>query len=112
MSEKTRGKRVARDEAEPRPAGGFGSLGLSPQVLRAVGELGYQSPTPVQEGAIPAVLEGRDVMAQAQTGTGKTCAFVLPILSVVEVQDGPARVLVITPTRELAQQIFEVCGIV
>lgn len=87
--------------------GGFEGLGLSQVVMAAVAEMGYQSPTPVQEQAIPLVLEGRDVMAAAQTGTGKTAAFLLPALSRL----GRARrgqgplMLVVTPTRELAQQI-------
>ena len=86
---------------------GFEGLGLSQKVMAAVAEMGYQSPTPVQGKAIPLVLEGRDVMAAAQTGTGKTAAFLLPALSRL----GRARrgqgplMLVVTPTRELAQQI-------
>jgi len=87
----------------------FESLGLSAPVLQAVTEAGYETPTPIQVQAIPAVLEGRDVMAAAQTGTGKTAGFVLPILELLvkgnRARVNQARVLVLTPTRELAAQI-------
>ncbi|HWI98592.1 MAG TPA: DEAD/DEAH box helicase, partial [Burkholderiales bacterium] len=74
--------------------------------MRAVAELGYEKPTPVQEQAIPLVLAGRDLMAGAQTGTGKTAAFVLPILQNLGApQAGAPRALVLTPTRELAAQV-------
>lgn len=89
---------------------GFSQLGLSQRTLDAVADLGYAEPTPVQTQTIPVVLQGHDVMAAAQTGTGKTAAFLLPILNGVgrvRRREGP-RVLVITPTRELAQQIAEV----
>ncbi|MBQ3106433.1 MAG: DEAD/DEAH box helicase, partial [Eggerthellaceae bacterium] len=92
----------------------FSMLGLSPAALAAVGQLGYQSPTPVQEQAIPLVLQGRDVIAAAKTGTGKTAAFALSCMSTLKratKKQGPL-MLVITPTRELAQQIGEVAGIV
>ena len=96
---------------------GFSELGLSEKVLRAVADLGYESPTPVQRQAIPEVLAGRDLLAAAQTGTGKTAAFLLPAMSTLGhhgrgkgkyVRRGPA-MLVVTPTRELAQQIEDVC---
>jgi len=89
----------------------FQDLGLAPAALAAVAELGFEQPTPVQAKAIPAVLSGADVLAQAQTGTGKTCAFVLPLLSTIAAGSGkvPARILVVTPTRELAQQVGDVC---
>ncbi|WP_343005290.1 MULTISPECIES: DEAD/DEAH box helicase [unclassified Collinsella] len=89
----------------------FSGLGLSEPVLAAVDALGYTEPTPVQARAIPYVLEGRDLLAAAQTGTGKTAAFVLPSMSRlthVARHHGPA-MLVVTPTRELAQQIADVC---
>ena len=89
----------------------FSGLGLSEPVLAAVDALGYTEPTPVQARAIPYVLEGRDLLAAAQTGTGKTAAFVLPAMSRlthVARHHGPA-MLVVTPTRELAQQIADVC---
>jgi len=89
----------------------FSSLGLSAPILEAVADEGYETPTPVQAESIPAVLEGRDVMAAAQTGTGKTAGFTLPILEILSkgsrVQANQARVLVLTPTRELAAQIGE-----
>ena len=90
----------------------FNELGLSEQVLAAVARLGYEQPTPVQEQAIPLVLAGRDLIAAAKTGTGKTAAFSLPAmdgLGHAKGKQGPL-MLVVTPTRELAQQIGEVCG--
>jgi ATP-dependent RNA helicase RhlE len=86
----------------------FADLGLKPELLRAVDEKGYSAPTPIQAQAIPAVLAGGDVLAGAQTGTGKTAAFVLPILQKLGAPGGHApRVLVLTPTRELAAQVAE-----
>jgi ATP-dependent RNA helicase RhlE len=87
----------------------FADLGLSPELLRAVSEKGYSAPTPIQSQAIPAVLSGRDVLAGAQTGTGKTAAFVLPILQKLgrPSTDRAPRAVVLTPTRELAAQIAE-----
>jgi len=82
----------------------FDTLGLTEDLAAAVAGLGYIEPTPIQEQAIPLVLEGRDVVGCAQTGTGKTAAFVLPALQRVPVE-GVLRVLVVSPTRELAQQI-------
>lgn len=86
----------------------FQELGLSDGALGAVKRLGYENPTPVQEQAIPAVLQGRDVIAAASTGTGKTAAFLLPTVSSLKrLRRGPRapRILVVTPTRELAEQI-------
>jgi len=86
----------------------FENLGLEPELLRAVVAKGYATPTPIQAAAIPAVLAGRDVLAGAQTGTGKTAGFVLPLLQLLGSPEGKApRVLVLTPTRELAAQIAE-----
>jgi ATP-dependent RNA helicase RhlE len=85
----------------------FESLGLVPELLQAVAEEGYTEPTPVQLEAIPAGLEGRDVVGSAQTGTGKTAAFLLPILQ--RLKKGPRgalRALILTPTRELAEQVL------
>src|SRR6202040_2688998 len=84
----------------------FTNLGLKPELSRAVAEKGYVTPTPIQREAIPAVLAGRDVLAGAQTGTGKTAAFVLPILQNLGAPHGrvPAR-LVRPPTRDLAAQV-------
>ncbi|MGF1704055.1 DEAD/DEAH box helicase [Photobacterium makurazakiensis] len=88
----------------------FSKLGLSDSILKAVNELGYKAPTPIQEKAIPAVLTGRNLIAAAQTGTGKTASFVLPILQMLneaERQVRPKRIhaLILTPTRELAIQV-------
>ena len=87
----------------------FASLGLSDPILKAISELGYDTPSPIQQQAIPAVLEGRDVMAAAQTGTGKTAGFTLPILEQLSkgtrAGSNQARVLILTPTRELAAQV-------
>nr|WP_113867345.1 ATP-dependent RNA helicase RhlE [Brenneria salicis]NMN91960.1 ATP-dependent RNA helicase RhlE [Brenneria salicis ATCC 15712 = DSM 30166]RBP61263.1 ATP-dependent RNA helicase RhlE [Brenneria salicis ATCC 15712 = DSM 30166]RLM30271.1 ATP-dependent RNA helicase RhlE [Brenneria salicis ATCC 15712 = DSM 30166] len=91
----------------------FDSLGLSADILRAVAEQGYREPTPVQRQAIPVVLAGRDLMASAQTGTGKTAGFTLPLLQLLSSNAPPAkgrrpvRALILTPTRELAAQIDE-----
>ncbi len=86
----------------------FSDLGLAPGLLAAVAEKGYTDPTPIQKAAIPAVLAGRDVLAGAQTGTGKTASFVLPILQRLgsHAPQGP-RALILTPTRELAAQVEE-----
>ena len=92
----------------------FTQLGLSDAILRAVTELGYSTPTPIQVQAIPAVMAGGDLLAGAQTGTGKTAGFTLPILhrlSSIEknpnIQGTPIRALILTPTRELAAQVEE-----
>jgi ATP-dependent RNA helicase RhlE len=93
----------------------FDALGLSPELLRAVAEQGYTEPTPIQQKAIPVVLAGQDVQAAAQTGTGKTAGFTLPILHRLQPMASsspsparhPVRALVLTPTRELAAQVEE-----
>jgi ATP-dependent RNA helicase RhlE len=86
----------------------FAVLGLEPELLRAVAEKGYTTPTPIQSQAIPAILAGRDVLGGAQTGTGKTAAFILPILQKLRASSGRTpRALVLTPTRELAAQVAE-----
>jgi ATP-dependent RNA helicase RhlE len=88
----------------------FNTFGLHPSLVRAVKELGYAEPTPVQAGAIPPALAGRDVLATAQTGTGKTAAFLLPLLHRLAGQPrGATRALVLSPTRELAEQIEAAC---
>ena len=87
----------------------FTSLGLSTEILTALSEKGYEKPSPIQEQAIPAVLSGKDLMAAAQTGTGKTAGFTLPILEILskgnKAKPNQARSLILTPTRELAAQI-------
>ncbi len=90
----------------------FDTIGLSADILRAVSEQGYSEPTPVQEQAIPVILERNDILAGAQTGTGKTAGFTLPLLEILssEKKSGgkrPVRALVLTPTRELAAQVEE-----
>lgn len=89
----------------------FTSLGLSEQILQAVKSKGYDTPSPIQAQAIPAVLSGKDVMAAAQTGTGKTAGFTLPILHLLSrgnrARANQARALILTPTRELAAQISQ-----
>jgi ATP-dependent RNA helicase RhlE len=89
----------------------FSSLNLDAVIVKAVAAAGYETPTPIQQQAIPAVLSGRDVMAAAQTGTGKTASFVLPILQKLSqrkpAHPRPVRALILTPTRELAAQISE-----
>ncbi len=85
----------------------FSDLGLAPDVLKAIEEVGYDSPSPIQEGMIPYVLDGRDVLGQAQTGTGKTAAFALPVLSRIDLNIKKPQVLVLAPTRELAIQVAE-----
>src|SRR5438094_17731 len=88
----------------------FKTLGLHPFLVQAVREMRYVEPTPVQAEAIPAILAGRDLVATAQTGTGKTAAFLLPILhELLALPKGTTQALVVTPTRELAQQIVDVC---
>ncbi len=89
----------------------FNALGLSTPILDAIQQQGYETPSPIQQQAIPVVLEGRDVMAAAQTGTGKTAGFTLPILERLSKGDKPkpnqARALILTPTRELAAQVAD-----
>ena len=120
--EETNENLPAEEEATVR----FADLGLSDAVMQAVVDMGYETPTPVQAASIPEVLAGRDILAAAQTGTGKTAAFLLPTMSKLGHVVPPAKkgdrgrrrnaargrgplMLVITPTRELAQQIDEVC---
>ncbi len=87
----------------------FKSIGLSDALLKAVNKQGYTTPTPIQQKAIPLILEGKDVLASAQTGTGKTAGFTLPMLEILsqrqKSQHRPIRALVLTPTRELAAQV-------
>ena len=85
----------------------FVDLGLSEPLLQALGDVGYESPSPIQEQAIPPLLEGRDVIGQAQTGTGKTAAFGLPLLAYVDPTDDAVQALVLTPTRELCIQVTQ-----
>jgi ATP-dependent RNA helicase DeaD len=85
----------------------FATLGLCPGLVQTVTALGYTQPTPIQAKAIPELLAGRDVLGQAQTGTGKTAAFALPMLQILEMQGTGVQGLVLAPTRELAIQVAE-----
>ncbi|WP_428743387.1 DEAD/DEAH box helicase [Tenacibaculum sp.] len=89
----------------------FTSLGLSNALVKAVTEKGYETPSPIQEKAIPVILEGKDILASAQTGTGKTAGFTLPILQLISEKKNPKyrpiKALVLTPTRELAAQVYD-----
>ena len=89
----------------------FENLNLHPYIIKAIKELGYTTPTPIQKKAIPELLAGHDIMASAQTGTGKTAAFILPALHHLatpsKINSRGPRILVLTPTRELALQVSE-----
>ena len=85
----------------------FSQLALTKPILKALEEVGYETPSPIQAATIPLLLDGRDVLGQAQTGTGKTAAFALPILSGLELTQKDPQVLVLAPTRELAIQVAE-----
>lgn len=85
----------------------FNDLALSTPILKALNDVGYETPSPIQAKTIPLLLEGRDVLGQAQTGTGKTAAFALPILSALNLKQKDPQVLVLAPTRELAIQVAE-----
>ena len=85
----------------------FSDLGLSPQVLEAVQKAGYEVPSPIQQKAIPVLLKGKNLLGTAQTGTGKTAAFSLPLLSKLDFSHSTPAMLVLTPTRELSIQVAE-----
>jgi len=95
------------ETADEGPVVTFADLGLSDAVLKAVKDIGYETPSAIQEATIPTLLEGRDVVGLAQTGTGKTAAFALPILSRMEAGSKVPQALVLSPTRELALQVCE-----
>jgi ATP-dependent RNA helicase RhlE len=97
---------ISPPEEEAPPTKTFAELGLSPSVLQAVDAAGYTTPTPIQANAIPLILDGQDLIGASQTGTGKTAAFALPILSKMQ-NHGALRCLVLEPTRELAAQVNE-----
>ena len=88
----------------------FSSLGLSNALLKAVSKQGYTTPSPIQQKAIPLILERKDVLGSAQTGTGKTAGFTLPMLQILsqgqQLRLRPIRALILTPTRELAAQVY------
>src|SRR5580698_5299916 len=85
----------------------FADLGLEPALLAALNDVGYESPSPIQEQAIPPLLEGLDVVGQAQTGSGKTAAFGLPMLQYVDPEEDDVQAIVLTPTRELCIQVTQ-----
>jgi ATP-dependent RNA helicase DeaD len=96
------------DQDDPTtPEVTFADLGLDPKVLKALADVGYETPSPIQAATIPPLLEGRDVVGLAQTGTGKTAAFALPILSRLDLSQKTPQALVLAPTRELALQVCE-----
>jgi ATP-dependent RNA helicase DeaD len=85
----------------------FADLGLNDAVVQALRDVGYESPTPIQAATIPVLLRGADLLGQAQTGTGKTAAFALPLLSRLDLAQRAPQALVLVPTRELAIQVAE-----
>ena len=101
------GETAARDESEHESERTFADLGLSPAVLKALKDVGYETPSAIQAATIPPLLAGRDVVGQAQTGTGKTAAFALPVLSRLDLAQKNPQALVLAPTRELALQVCE-----
>src|SRR5690606_16947564 len=99
--------RMSSPDQELPAAPSFGDLGLPQPLLTALSEVGYETPSPIQAATIPALLSGRDVLGTAQTGTGKTAAFALPILSRLDLSLTRPQALVLAPTRELAIQAAE-----
>jgi len=97
----------APSDQTPGESPTFSDLALGDAVLRALQDVGYESPSPIQAATIPHLLAGRDVVGQAQTGTGKTAAFALPILSKIDLSEAVPQALVLVPTRELAIQVAE-----
>jgi len=85
----------------------FAQFGLRDEIIKAINDLGYESPSPIQQKTIPLLLENKDIVGQAQTGTGKTAAFALPVLHNIEVKSTEIQALILTPTRELAIQVAE-----
>ncbi|MGJ8687722.1 MAG: DEAD/DEAH box helicase, partial [Spongiibacteraceae bacterium] len=98
---------MSSDTAAPAADILFDDLNLRPEVLAAVKAVGYETPSPIQAATIPLILDGRDVLGQAQTGTGKTAAFALPLLSRLDVKSRRTQALILAPTRELAIQVAE-----
>lgn len=94
-------------QTEENGSTSFAEFNLKNEILKAVNELGYEAPSPIQQKTIPLLLEGRDIIGQAQTGTGKTAAFALPVLNTIDVKNSEVQALVLTPTRELAIQVAE-----
>ncbi|MDR1888945.1 MAG: DEAD/DEAH box helicase [Zoogloeaceae bacterium] len=96
--------------AEPATSISFADLGLSENILQALTDVGYETPSPIQSECIPILLEGKDLLGMAQTGTGKTAAFALPILNRLDIKNATPQALILTPTRELALQVAEAFG--
>jgi ATP-dependent RNA helicase DeaD len=94
----------AETDAETRT---FAELGLNSELLQAIDEIGFREPSPIQEQAIPALLDGLDVIGQAQTGTGKTAAFGLPMLQYLDPASDEVQAIILTPTRELCIQVTQ-----
>ena len=97
---------TAETNSEPEPSG-FSRFGFGPELLKALSDIGYQEPSPIQKAAIPELMLGRDLVGQAQTGTGKTAAFALPMLAALDPEQRKPQVLVLAPTRELAIQVAD-----
>jgi ATP-dependent RNA helicase DeaD len=100
-------KKEDKDTVNEEESVGFGGFGLCDEALKAVYEMGFEEPTPIQKDTIPIVLKGKDLIGQAQTGTGKTAAFGLPMIHKIKHTDKGVRAIVLTPTRELAVQVAE-----
>ena len=100
-------------ESHPRPEAGFPQFSFAPSIQRGIAALGFESPRPIQAETIPAALDGRDILGLAQTGTGKTAAFALPILERLNGKRRPGpRALILAPTRELALRLPFVIAVV
>jgi ATP-dependent RNA helicase DeaD len=95
------------ESSQPESTSSFAELGLRPDIVKALTDVGYESPSPIQAATIPVLLAGHDVLGQAQTGTGKTAAFALPALARLDLARREPQVLVLVPTRELAIQVAE-----
>jgi ATP-dependent RNA helicase DeaD len=98
---------VTADEAKSEPQSGFDGFGFSEALLKTLADKGYSDPSPIQKAAFPELMLGRDLVGQAQTGTGKTAAFALPLLERLESGQKTPQVLVLAPTRELAMQVAD-----
>ncbi|MCO7239144.1 DEAD/DEAH box helicase [Aeromicrobium sp. CnD17-E] len=107
LSEQTPDQEASNAPEATSPGARFAALGLGDELVEVLGRLGYEAPTPIQEAAVPALLAGRDVVGLAQTGTGKTAAFALPILEKIDPDRASTQALVLAPTRELALQVCE-----
>src|SRR4051794_9381828 len=90
-----------------QPENAFDQLGLKAEIMRAINDLGYETPTPIQLRTIPVLMAGKDLIGQAQTGTGKTAAFAIPILEGLDLSKDQVQALVLAPTRELALQVSD-----